>query len=410
MNKHTLDEARAAKARALKMFSQLTQVAGVGITTIDGGYGVRVNLREAPAAGVELPEAIDGVPVEVRVVGGIRKAVDPLKQLKQQYPEIRIPLNDKEIDPGMSQLVSDLGKRLLTPAAARIGIDPEKLQDRLTFVYGELSHSVNGYVRSFDNGCTFEIVLNVRLMIFLHKMVKVFVASVGVRTKRFPDAAKPKPFGRIVSACKDLMDAFWEGRLHMQKGFWLAELGRNQIDLSEMLLQSCECFCLAHELGHIVIALSKEEVPEYAPARKLVEDFLHLLSELNEREKDQIVGPWTQEICADLIGLQLVLAQSSTRPYNAWDNFRQFLYGGAEAVLIFIGMLQEYYDKMHHGSKMTLVNTHPPALLRLKAIRSSPERTSFVDDAKIGGRCGVFATKVLSKVCGKSRKRRSGTS
>jgi hypothetical protein len=74
MNTHTLDEARAAKARALEVFRRLAPVAGVGITTIDGGYGVRVNLREPPAPGVELPEQINGVPVQVRVVGAIHKA------------------------------------------------------------------------------------------------------------------------------------------------------------------------------------------------------------------------------------------------------------------------------------------------------------------------------------------------
>jgi hypothetical protein len=74
MNTHTLDEARAAKARALEVFGRLAPVVGVGITNIDGGYGVRVNLREAPPPGVELPERIDDVPVQVRVVGTIRPA------------------------------------------------------------------------------------------------------------------------------------------------------------------------------------------------------------------------------------------------------------------------------------------------------------------------------------------------
>ena len=74
MNGHTLDEARAAKERALEVFRGLAPVVGVGITTIDGGYGVRVNLLEAPMPGVKLPQDIDGVPVQVRVVGEVHKA------------------------------------------------------------------------------------------------------------------------------------------------------------------------------------------------------------------------------------------------------------------------------------------------------------------------------------------------
>jgi hypothetical protein len=71
MNTHALEKARAAKAQALEVFRRLATVVGVGITTVDGGYGVRVNLREPPGSGVDLPEYIDGVPVQVRIVGEI---------------------------------------------------------------------------------------------------------------------------------------------------------------------------------------------------------------------------------------------------------------------------------------------------------------------------------------------------
>lgn len=54
-------------------FSRLAKVVGVGITQIDGGYGIKVNLGQPPPPGVRLPEAVDGVPVHVEVVGTIRK-------------------------------------------------------------------------------------------------------------------------------------------------------------------------------------------------------------------------------------------------------------------------------------------------------------------------------------------------
>jgi hypothetical protein len=74
MTTHTIDEARAAKARAHEVFSRLAAVVGVGITRIGAGYGVKVNLREQPAVGVTLPQTIDDVPVRVEVVGPLRKA------------------------------------------------------------------------------------------------------------------------------------------------------------------------------------------------------------------------------------------------------------------------------------------------------------------------------------------------
>ncbi len=63
----------AAKARAQAEFGLKAAVVGVGITRIDGGYGVQVNLGAPPEPDADLPETIDGVPVRVEVVGPIRK-------------------------------------------------------------------------------------------------------------------------------------------------------------------------------------------------------------------------------------------------------------------------------------------------------------------------------------------------
>jgi hypothetical protein len=68
-----LEQARTAKARALEVFGRLASVAGVGITRLEDGYAVKVNLSEPPAPDVTLPETIDCVPVEITVVGRIRK-------------------------------------------------------------------------------------------------------------------------------------------------------------------------------------------------------------------------------------------------------------------------------------------------------------------------------------------------
>ncbi len=73
MAKATLESARAAKPAVQEVFAGLGEVVGVGITRIGDGYGVKVNLRTAPAAGVELPAEVEGVPVRVEVVGTIRK-------------------------------------------------------------------------------------------------------------------------------------------------------------------------------------------------------------------------------------------------------------------------------------------------------------------------------------------------
>lgn len=68
----TLEQARAAKARVLAVFERLAPVVGVGVTRLNGGYAVKVNLRAAPPEGTVLPASVDGVPVRVEVVGTIR--------------------------------------------------------------------------------------------------------------------------------------------------------------------------------------------------------------------------------------------------------------------------------------------------------------------------------------------------
>ena len=69
----TLEQARAAKEEAQKVFGRLGEVVGVGITRVDGGYGVKVNLRTEPRGGKQIPDAVGGVPVRVAVVGPLRK-------------------------------------------------------------------------------------------------------------------------------------------------------------------------------------------------------------------------------------------------------------------------------------------------------------------------------------------------
>lgn len=73
MNTHTLEDARTTKPKALRVFGEKASVMGVGITEIDGGYGLKVNLREHPRPGVELPETVDGIPVRVEIVGVLHK-------------------------------------------------------------------------------------------------------------------------------------------------------------------------------------------------------------------------------------------------------------------------------------------------------------------------------------------------
>ena len=74
----TLEQARAAKAAALRRFEHLPALVGVGVTRIDGEYAIKINLREPPTSPADVPADIDGVPLVVEVVGPIGKRASHL--------------------------------------------------------------------------------------------------------------------------------------------------------------------------------------------------------------------------------------------------------------------------------------------------------------------------------------------
>jgi hypothetical protein len=72
MPRITLERAQAAKKAALQRFKKLASLTGVGITRVDGGYAVKLNLSKSIEPGVEFPADINGVPLRVEVTGTIR--------------------------------------------------------------------------------------------------------------------------------------------------------------------------------------------------------------------------------------------------------------------------------------------------------------------------------------------------
>ena len=68
----TLDEARAAKRKAVERLHGVPQVNGIGVERLARGYGLKVNLAAEVEAGT-LPEDVDGVPLRAVVVGRIRR-------------------------------------------------------------------------------------------------------------------------------------------------------------------------------------------------------------------------------------------------------------------------------------------------------------------------------------------------
>ncbi|MBO3086155.1 hypothetical protein [Cellulomonas fengjieae] len=65
-----LEQARAAKEHLRTRLKGRSDVRGIGIARSADGYQLQVNMSHEP--GPDLPGAVDGVDVRVRVVGTIR--------------------------------------------------------------------------------------------------------------------------------------------------------------------------------------------------------------------------------------------------------------------------------------------------------------------------------------------------
>lgn len=76
MNSASIEQARAAKQHAIEILSDVAEVVGVGLTRIEEGYGLKVNLSATPKDIDNLPHDVDGVPVRLEVVGKVRKRLD----------------------------------------------------------------------------------------------------------------------------------------------------------------------------------------------------------------------------------------------------------------------------------------------------------------------------------------------
>lgn len=73
MNTTALDKARAAKIEIAELLRDIPELAGIGITRVGGGYGVKVNLSATPKRTLPLPTELRGVPIQCEVVGRIAK-------------------------------------------------------------------------------------------------------------------------------------------------------------------------------------------------------------------------------------------------------------------------------------------------------------------------------------------------
>ena len=268
----------------------------------------------------------------------------------------------------LDSLVDEMGDQLLPHVARRLGTTPSALKQRLTLRMAN-QPLPQSFVAHPDRGDTLEIGMTFGMMMFLHKILKVFASRVHFMDENGQiGEAEAIPFQKSAEMCRKLLSAFRKGTLLHEIGFKVSDLSEEQIAFSENMLMRCERFAIGHEYGHVMSRLAPRPLPEIASAVATTKALLPQLGELTAAEEEKTVELWPLEIGADLIGVRLSLMLEDS------NRGRVLQVGAAELFLILMRMVEEFHIK--ELGRIPLNVTHPPGRFRLAALRSAlPERT-----------------------------------
>ncbi len=269
---------------------------------------------------------------------------------------------DAPVRRAMKSDIDSLTQRLLPHAAKLTGITLKDFRRRLREVTLIEAQDVNGFARSTDNWKTFEIGINEGLVSFFFKMASLFVSRFAIRKER-GRTDTPISLESTAAVARDLMQAFWEGRLSEARGFdSLIELNAEQNKHLFGLTGDALCFTIAHELGHI-IARIVSRIPELGIYQKFSEDQLRTNTSVGQAEIRQVAEAWSHEFTADHGGLHLLM--------SATDG-RHSAFGAVELVFIMQIMLERYYSNYY--KKTLSFPTHPPSMTRLAVLQLGAKR------------------------------------
>lgn len=324
-------------------------------------------------------------------------------QVKKRFKEeFNLDIKYKGVD---RDILMYRARDLIPHVARKMGKKEDELEKRLTKLDLIRGPVINGYADTKNNWKTFQIYVSEGLMMFLYKMIKLFLCRMSVRNDhRIVDETRISD-EEMSSTAKRLMQAFWDNALLQTPSFSLIDLSKSQIELSSYLLHYAECFVIAHEFGHVLIESYPERVQkELYIASGATESrnkaFLESL-ELNVDDKKKALKKWPKELTADLLGLKLCLEESD----NAM--IRMTIQSSAELLFISMLMLEKFYEKDNNCKNYWLDQyeqkhemTHPPTELRLEFLQSfvDPLNTRYCSASNLGGCFKQLSDYILSKI------------
>ncbi len=279
----------------------------------------------------------------------------------------------------------------LLVAAATLGVPASELRTRLNPVQAFRDPTVNAMTVSTDDWQTVTLGLNVGLMTFFHKMIKVFTSRVGAMGQDGPAEGLEIPWERTVSVCYELMKAFWDGTLHTTHGFRLNEFSELQITVGAHLLDAAEMFILGHELGHAAMNCFPGQIDSEAVGRDLAEQIMRRTGvSLSEDIRQHLISTWGEEIGADHFGFAATLATKAN------DTQRIMAYWAVELAFIQMDMLEQFHVK-YRGEQAKL-GSHPSSFMRRQAIRAAVDPTNPGNTLGIGQGLAELGQKILDAI------------
>lgn len=292
------------------------------------------------------------------------------------------------------------------PTASEIGLDREAFAKRLTRLTVAKSPFVNAFAISEDNFNTFEIRLNIGLLMYFFQIGHLFAAKII-----FMDSESGESIGFAERPTYDfLADAFQRLAQSYVQGTIGAPIldprtfRESQIWLAVSLTRQAESFIVAHELGHIVIRHRKSPSTELEHALKVARAvFKSSHPQMSDSEVVLAVpSDWAGEFAADLVGLKLFLNRPEFKHYfDNWgpgDAIVPNLLAGIQFSFAATDLLEAYFSRCLQRDRAA--STHPPSALRdLVLCMTLIETYKLPPDAQVlGYPVATIADEILSRL------------
>jgi hypothetical protein len=300
-------------------------------------------------------------------------------QIQELFNKFGLDIGNVDTYKGsLDSSVKEMAFALLPSVAIKTGRNAEELRRSLRKVNLDRRLLIDGRTTTQDNWRTYEISISKGLMLFHHKMVKLFVSRVSV----VGDGQKMVEETRIshdeaVSISRRLMTSFWEGDFFETPSFFLTSLTKGQIILASRLLFYSELFVIAHEFGHIVMHVSPECIKRELLILKGAEESMvrPALGKNQCSSEPDVLRNWMEEIAADYIGINLC-ANPEKDPV-----VKSIIQASGTISLMMCDMLEKYRRKVAGDDSPD--QNHPPSELRLEVLQTMLDWPAGMDFSSV---------------------------